>query len=114
VKPSRRVAESLINQILRVVKSLKLSQPKAQKQRGVALKRAKAHEAITEWVAEMLLPYTEAETEEPGTVGEALGEEDVDAKRKLSNEVEKVDTVKFDHFGKYELSAFLRTIPHDA
>lgn len=97
VKPSRRTAESLVTQILRVIKSLKLSQPKAPRHRGIVARRAKAHEAITEWISSFLLPYTETLEQEC----ENQESETVDgADKKPMTEVEKVDAIKFDHFGK--------------
>lgn len=98
VKPSRRVAESLVVQILRVIKSLRLSQPKDVRHRGVAARRAKAHEAITEWISSMLLPYTEHLVQE--AVEQEVSEKVEEAEKKSIKEVEKVDTVRFDHFGK--------------
>lgn len=98
VKPSRRVAESLVVQILRVIKSLRLSQPKEPRHRGVASRRAKAHQAITEWISSMLLPYTEDLVRE---VEPQDGAEKADETNKKSiTEADKVDSVRFDHFGK--------------
>ncbi|TID26481.1 hypothetical protein E6O75_ATG00974 [Venturia nashicola] len=97
VKPSRRVAESLVVQILRVIKSLKLSQPKDLRHRAVAARRAKTHEAITEWISSMLLPYTEDLVQEP--VEQEVAEKVEDPDKKSIKEVEKVDSVRFDHFG---------------
>ena len=104
VKPSRRVAESLVIQILRVIKSLKLSQPKVPRHRGVAARRTKAHEAITEWISSMLLPYAENISEESEKEETEKVEKDDSVDRKSTTEVEKVDVIKFDHFGKYEIS----------
>ncbi|KAE9984590.1 hypothetical protein BLS_001965 [Venturia inaequalis] len=97
VKPSRRVAESLVIQILRVIKSLKLSQPKDMRHRGIAGRRAKAHETITEWISSMLVPYTEDLVQEP--VEQEAAEKVEDADKKSIKEAEKVDSVRFDHFG---------------
>ena len=90
-----------MNQILRVIKSLKLSQPKVPRHRGVAARRAKAHEAITEWISSMLLPYTDSLAEEPEKENADDDEKGDGADKKSSTEVEKVDAIKFDHFGKY-------------
>jgi hypothetical protein len=104
VKPSRRVAQSLVIQILRVIKSLKLSQPKVLRHRGVAARRAKAHEAITAWISSMLLPYAENLPEQPVEEETEKVEKDDSPEKTSTIEVEKVDAFKFDHFGKYEKS----------
>lgn len=98
VKPSRRVAESLVVQILRVIKSLKLSQPKDLRHRSIAARRAKAHEAITEWVSSMLVPYSEDLVQE--SVEQEAAEKDEDVDKKLIKEDEKVASVRYDHFGE--------------
>lgn len=107
IKPSRRVAESLVVQILRVIKSLKLSQPKDLRHRGVAARRAKAHEAITEWISSMLLPYTEDLIQEP--VEQEVVEKVEDADKKSIKEVDQVDSVRFDHFGKMFKNSSMNT-----
>jgi hypothetical protein len=100
VNPSRRVAGSLVIQILRVIKSLKLTQPKESRHRGgVAARRATAHKNITEWISSMLVPYTEGQAEEHEKQG-AKKVEDTD--KKSVAEAEKVDAIRFDHFGKFE------------
>jgi hypothetical protein len=97
-KPSRRVAESLVIQILRVIKSLKLSQPKEPRHGGIGARRAKAHEAITEWISSMLLPYTEDLAQEAEKVD--------DADKESTTGVDKVDAIKIDHFGKFKKFPF--------
>jgi hypothetical protein len=102
IPSSTRFAEAVVNQLKKAIRNLKCSQPKETKRRGAALKRAKTHTAITEFLDAILLVVESKETKTDDT--NLVVEVDVESKvvekkedKSLDVAPEECDLVKLEH-----------------
>jgi hypothetical protein len=106
--PSVRIAEGLVNQARQMVRTLMVSQPKDfyEGRRGIEVHatRGKAHAAITELLSQMLVQQEavtsgKSDVEAPDAEKSSKDEEN-SGLHTNGTDVEKVNTVKFDRFGR--------------
>ena len=103
VPTSNRFAEAIVNQLKKAIRDLKCSQPKDNKRRGTALKRAKTHAAIIDFLDLFLItvnPAAKAD-EAPTSSEEKQDGENQDHEKPSDVSAEEQDLVKLEHYGAH-------------
>jgi hypothetical protein len=96
---SGRLAEGFVNQTRRMVRNLKLSQPRDSVigRRGVVLRRAKAHAAVTNYLDHMLRDIPdEVLPKETTSDGQAKADDSTKSDKEPIDEWDRVNSIKFD------------------
>ncbi|KIW09036.1 uncharacterized protein PV09_00929 [Verruconis gallopava] len=93
IPTSPRFAEAGVNELKKAIRDLKCSQPKDSKRRGTALKRAKTHSAITEFLNAIL---TMADLPEQKATD---GAKEQDGEDNKASGLEEQNLLKLGHFG---------------